>query len=75
MPVLVVCLLRAVFDARGYVSLSSVGEHDKAQEHLEDKDNAAFVLVGLLHVFYIHFDLEIIDKLNVISIGESMMCY
>ena len=74
MPVLVVCL-RAVFDARGYVSLSSVGEHDKAQEHLEDKDNAAFVLVCLLHVLYIHFDLEIIDKLNVISIGESMMCY
>ena len=75
MPVLVVCLLRVVFDAIRYVSLSSVGEHDKAQEHLEDKDNAAFVLVCLLHVFYIHFDLEIIDKLNVISIGESMMCY
>ena len=35
----------------------------------------AFVLVCLLHVLYIHFDLEIIDKLNVISIGESVMCY
>ena len=59
----------------GYVSLSSVGEHDKAQEHLEDKDKAAFVLVCLLHVLYIRFDLEIIDKLNVISIAESVMCY
>ena len=28
----------------GYVSLSSVGEHDKAQEHLENKDKAAIVI-------------------------------
>ena len=75
MSVLVVYLLRAVFDARGYVSLSSVGEHDTAHKHLEDKDNAAIVLVCLLHVLYIHFGLEIIDKLNVISIGENVMCY
>ena len=26
----------------GYVSLSSVGEHDKAQEHLENKDKLLF---------------------------------